>query len=402
MESHSHGHSHCNCHRQSHTHNKCHGQNRCHSKCKCKHRNNCFKYDKAFIYAYNNSLVQNINSCDQENKLVNFSINSINENIDFNGTDTFTILQSGTYEAIFSVNARNAATDNANENLSFKLLRNGIVVPGSVYLTNAESNKVGTVNGNVKFEACANDIIQLSGNTTYPVIISSINSPFGDKTNLTGMISQNTPVSVTSSPIATKANSSVYITVSNRGYCRVTNITDGTNNYTKATEDTFFNGNGIVQIWYLDNVPESNSYTVDITMSSIISNGAYEINVYNILGTENPSLDAIGTLNPIIGTVVSNDITSTKKNDIALMAFGKATDVGSPLFAEFPNNILDSTPITADIYQALGDIGTYTIAVNATLLFNVSQTAVSVAIKFADNSSICDSPINASIDLKLL
>lgn len=349
------------------------------------------------MYAYNNSLTQNINLCDQENNIVKFNTDPVRENIDFNGSDTFTILHDGTYEATFSVNA---VTNNSNGNLSYKLLKNNVVVPGSVYLTNSEQNVSNTVSGNVKFKAYVDDVVQLAGNSIFPSIISSSNSPFGSTTSLSGSITgPNIPVTVNSPPISTKVNSSVYVTVSNSGYALVTSITDGTNNYIKATEQTHFNGNGIVQIWYLDGVPESNSYILDINMMTRARDGKYTINVYNILGTENPSLDQIGTLNPITSTVVSNTITSTKKNDLAIMAYGRAIPFGI-ITTKFPNVLLDSTSMTADVYQMLEDVGTYDISVNVD--GPVAQTAVSVSIKFADNQSLCDSPVNASIDLKLL
>lgn len=354
----------------------------------------------AYTSVYNNCISQNINSCNGiTGKLVNFNSNSVTNNINFNGTDTLNIIIPGDYEARFAVNA---ITFNPDGIMSYKMLKNGVTIPGSIYSVISAPTTPVEIVGNVKFNANVNDIIQLTGNNNVATIINSLEYPIGNKSIISGTVPGGGATgSVNSSPINIKANSSVYIIINLNNYAFINSVIDiYGNNYNLATGTAFFNGNSLLRIYYFDNLPETNGYTVTFNIGTIIQLPSYTYNIktFNIPGTDNPSLGSTGSIvGNALNTYIST-ITSTTINELALMAYASTgPDTYSTIF---PNILLDVTSTTADVAQLLGPIGTYHLTLNSLAKFN--SAVISVSIKFKNNSSVCDCPVFSSLDIKLL
>ena len=365
----------------------------------------------SYIYAYNNCTSQNINSCTgTTGKLISFnstpvlpdftSANSprgVLHAIGFNGTDTVTITIAGDYEATFTVNAM---TSDPSGIISYKMLKNGATIPGSVYSVVSTPNIPAEIIGQVKFNANVNDIIQLTSNNSVATIIKSSKNPIGNNSFITGKIPQMTSVIVNTVPINIEANSSVYILVATYNYAIVNSVVDSYGNiYNLATQTTYFNTNGRVQIWYFDNLPNTLGYTVTFNITATQSLiGDYDIDVYNILGTENPSLGTICTVST--DSFTYNGIaTTTTQNELGLMTYGTLRG-GSIYSTIFPNFLLHMSPTTFNIAQILGPIGTYTLTMKSSI--PISAGVLAITIKFKDNSSICECPMVSSLDIKLL
>jgi hypothetical protein len=310
-----------------------------------------------------------------------------------------TITIAGDYEATFVVNAM---TRDPSGIISYKMLKNGVTIPGSVYSIISTPNVLTEIVGNVNFNANVNDIIQLTTNNNISTIISSTKNPIGNSSVTTGTIPGLTNnVIVNTTPINIEANSSVYITVSTYNYAIVNSVVDSYGNiYNLATQTTYFNGNAHVQIWYFDNLPNTIGYTVTFNITTILTfTGAYNINVYNILGTENPSLGTIGTVINNINFMFSGIVTTTTQNELGLMAYGTIL-LGNDLSTIFPNFLLRTSPTTIDIAQMLGPIGIYTLTINSSEPFTAGVLAIT--IKFKDNPSICECPVVSSLDINLV
>lgn len=354
----------------------------------------------AYMYTYNNCTSQNINSCNgTTGTLVNFNSTPVINNINFNGVDTVTIVISGDYEVNYTVND---ITSDPSGIISFKLLKNGITVDGSVYSQITTPTISGTVIGQVKFSAVIGDTIQLVSNNTTPTVINPFKSPFGNKTSVSGTINSSFKSFITP-PITIEANSSVYVCVSTKS-CNLS-IIKGPTPFKNDITATFNKKLDKVSIYHLDELSHSFSYFIEITIlgtdSGIINNylnGTYNIKVYNILKTANSSNDVIGAVFNGTSTNFTSTLVPTTPNELSLMACS-ITQPGT-LSTLFPNILLDKSPTDIDIAQILGPIGSYNLT--ASNNNQVEGAAVSVAIKFADNTSFCDCPVFSSLDIKLL
>lgn len=357
----------------------------------------------AYMYTYNNCTSQNINSCKETTgTLVNFNSTPVINNINFNGVDTVTIAISGDYEVNYTVND---ITSDPSGIISFKLLKNGVTIPGSIYSKVTTPTISGTVVGQAKFSAVIGDTIQLVSNNATPTVINPFKSPFGDKSVTSGTISGVT-TTINTLPIAIKSNSSVYICISTKS-CSINSVTDGTRNYIRATDASFNVGNSGdkygVEIWYCDNLPATSGYTVSITIVSLnipTVTPKYNIKTYNILETFTPSLDIIGTTFKGFATDFTSELISTTSNELGLMSTILSNSDNQ--YTIFPNILLDASPNFSDIDvgQILGLPGNYTLTgINKSSTMGAS---VSVAIKFKDNASICECPVFSSLNIELL
>lgn len=171
------------------------------------------------------------------------------------------------------------------------------------------------------------------------------------------------------------------------------------NNYILATGTTFYNNNGLLRIYYFDNLPETIGYTITVNIGTSIENPSrYNINTFNILGTDIPSLDSIGSIIVNELPIYVSTVTSSTINELALMAYASTgLDTYSTIF---PNFLLDVISIAADVAQILGLIGTYDLILKSAITH--LSAAISVSIKFKKNSFVCDCPVFASLDIKLL
>lgn len=341
---------------------------------KCHHHKKTHKPKSAYIYTCNNGISQNVNLCEANSgKLVTFNSTPIRKNIQFNGTDTVTICVTGDYKADFTVNA---ITDGSDGIISFGLLKNNLSILESIYSSITLPHTSGTITGHCKFTANKNDIIQLSSNNKIPVVINAFKSPFENKSVISGTITPGWSTNAVSPPIVIGSTSSIYVCITSN--CVINSVSDGTNNFILAIQTNN------IQIWYLD-LPQANStYSVTVNMSAdILIQGEYRIRVYDFAGTATPSL---GNTNIINGNTTT--VLSTTVNSLGLAVF--VSDL--PIETSFPNFLLD----TEDIAQILGPIGNHIMAVN-----NATYGA-SVVIKFAENQSVCKSPVFASLNIDLL
>jgi hypothetical protein len=316
---------------------------------------------------------------------VSFNDATTLKNISFDGANTLSIMIAGDYDSEFIVNADSTSV------LSFRLLKNDITVPGSVFYSDSD-----IVKGHVKFSASANDRIKLVTNSTQPVTLQSLSSSGLTIANHSISTAKNI-ATVTSTPIQVSSGSSIYICLSFGSSRTVLSITDNqTQSYALATRKSY--GTLSTEIWYIDNVSASTSYMATATLSGTAHS---TLSLVEILGADTPSLANIGTGTSGASASLITDSVSAPVNSLCLLSV-----VGDEIFsAVAPAFLLDTALSTSiagsNVARKVGSAGIYSIS--ATVANKTDWAAASVSIQPRVVTPLVNEyPTPASLNLVLL
>lgn len=357
----------------------------------------------AYVWGDTTQTVQPCTDVPAANQAAAFN-NSFLYGIQFDGTSTLTLQNDMAYEAGYIVTAQ-APADMSS--FSFKLLQNGVTIPGSIYYTGAQGNEVQQLVGQAKFCGAPGDTIQLVNNTNGAVnlnggltdssAVSVGNTQYNDQRNVS---------TLTTTPISISAGSSIYVTVQVGGAQIVSGITDSLGNtFTKAVAQT--NGSLDTEIWFVDNVASSPSYAVTVNTSG---NASIAVEVLEIQNVQTPSL--VSTAANIGHSLMpSVTISTSVTTNFALMGAVSA-NAGTQSFAAVPPDFLIDATRTdnpnnvniagADLGQFLTTTGSNTM--RASVLNHgtsaVDWAAVGVEIHGITAPSFCENPpVNVSLDI---
>jgi hypothetical protein len=346
-----------------------------------------------------------ITSCGTTASVVPFETYTTSNNINYDPVnELFTVNTPGVYEATYNVTGQ----VESGSIISFKLLENGVTIPGSVsFGLVGPTSGVGSVTGNVKFYASpgssATNNIQLVNNTLSDIIIGD---PFaGYLPEVLGVtttqFTQNASSSTTSITLPlffTTFGDSVYVFVQTTNPATpVSSVIDNLGNtYSQAISN---NTNGYdVEIWYLDGIPEENVYNVTIDLGGITA--AISVEAGEFTNVSNPSFSGIVGSNNGNTTAGSFNLGSSPITNSFVVA-----SVGSSNNNAFEEpNILDGITDSANISGAAygfspAGTGPYNFNMNSNLNWNLVAAVINPGIYV---QQICEPAVAASLDLILL
>lgn len=393
----------------------------------------------AYAYVYNNATTDLfVPPCGAQSAPVPFNNGSVpvTFNITFDGVDTLTLPFNGFYEGTFEVVATTTVLDVPSfaNFASFKLTRStdgGVSftdIPGSIYynaLTDS-SNIVGVtfgrvaVSGQVKFAGATGDLIRLENNTLYGVTLSGVTafaistiargSTAADSDSAAGPVSS-FPVG----PMTVSAGSSVYLAVQTTGFAPddLFSAIDNQGNPYNGPFQIPIGGpvpTVTAKLFFVDDVAASAAYTVTISFPSS-SNVSLAAELVEYSGT-NPAgsadLTRLSTVQGIGGDFCFS-FTSTNINEVAFasIAGGVITGTtfgatgGSSIIAQLteiggPGPTLSGAALDEPLVQGANAV-CFT-AVPTTLVRGIGVPI----IPLQSGIPFCATPVNASLDVKLL
>jgi hypothetical protein len=202
--------------------------------------------------------------------------------------------------------------------------------------------------------------------------------------------------SVSAPPMSVATASSIYVALSIGSSQTVISVVDneGTS-YARATSAAF--GSIDTEIWYTDNVAANPNLIVTATLTGITNT---TIEVVEIQGAANPSIDTIGT-NTGHSLIASASATSTFNNDYALLSVVTPNNGNQSFTAVPPDSVIDAISVPAppgqsiagaDLGEQLGAIGFYTLSANITGNDNAVDWAAAVVTIRSFNCSGSPTP----------